>query len=499
MQETLPLNITEGRDKPQNLINLGEITVNLDDLDINFSLNHGQFKALQQMVDFVEGKSNVITLSGSAGTGKTSIVKILIEYLRQKYNFGKVILAAPTHKAKSILNLLTGTNEAVTLHSLLGLKPNLEVSNFDAKDLKFYEDLILQLFPGNTVYIIDEASMINDHLYKLIIDKLASYPDHKIIFIGDIRQLSPVKQVSKSKVFTNKDYEVIKLTKVERQADGNPLLKTLDKLQVDPLNKFEQEEIDENGLVTSETSLDFVKILKQGIQDINYRTQPFKAKVLSYTNKNVGDLNNIIRRAIYKRTDFLEVGDLLTALSNYTPIAKSNPILYNGSDYVVTALEKCTKETKTALGTLQGYLVTLYDTVDDCESNIFLLDPNLSAMRKRNIANIIEGVRQDAVDSKFSRARGAKFRTLKLWGEFRDMTSSFVSWCDLCIGTRVIVRAGLTYGYATTVHKSQGSTYDNVYIDMDDIVRYNNGEALRELQYVALSRARNKVVLKHKQ
>ena len=53
----------------------------------------------------------------------------------------------------------------------------------------------------------------------------------------------------------------------------------------------------------------------------------------------------------------------------------------------------------------------------------------------------------------------------------------------------------LRAAYACTVNKSQGSTFDKVFIDIDDIARCNNGEQIARLMYVAVSRARNTVYL----
>lgn len=495
-----PLTNTESKEKPDNIIVIDGYKINLDDLDINFRLNPGQQKALTDLASFVnDDTKNVITLSGSAGTGKTSIVKILIAYLNKKY-FGtaKVVLAAPTHKAKGVLNMLTGYNNAVTLHSLLGLRPNLEISNFDARDLQFYSDMLADLFPGKNVYVIDESSMINDHLYQLIIDRLSTHPDNKVIFIGDVKQLSPVKQVAKSQVFNEEDHSVVYLTKVERQDSDNPLTETLDGLRLLPVDKFETELQGEKGVKVVPSPKEFMFDLREELLNVNYRTNPFKSKILTFTNNNVALLNNLVRIHVFNRKSFMEVGDLLTATSNYTPNDRKDVVLYNGTDYVVTSVEKGNKSTGTALGVLPGYLLTVYDTVDKCEETVFLLDPEISDMKKANIAHTIEDLRQRGAALKNNKSRWAIIQKKQIWGEFKKITGSFISWCDLKIGDRTIMTSGLAYGYASTVHKSQGSTYDSVYVNMDDITQYAEGETLRELQYVALSRARKKVVIKQR-
>lgn len=53
--------------------------------------------------------------------------------------------------------------------------------------------------------------------------------------------------------------------------------------------------------------------------------------------------------------------------------------------------------------------------------------------------------------------------------------------------------ADVNYGYALTVHKSQGSTYYNVYVDMDDIIKNINVDEGKKCLYTAITRASNEV------
>ena len=53
----------------------------------------------------------------------------------------------------------------------------------------------------------------------------------------------------------------------------------------------------------------------------------------------------------------------------------------------------------------------------------------------------------------------------------------------------------LRYAYSQTINKSQGSTYDKVFIDLDDIKKVNSGDVLARMMYVAVSRARHTVIL----
>ena len=87
------------------------------------------------MEEFTENSKPVLVLQGFAGTGKTTILNEYIQYLDSVgVNF---VLCAPTHKAKLVMEEVTGY-EAITVHKLLSLSPNIEIFNLDYKDLKFH-------------------------------------------------------------------------------------------------------------------------------------------------------------------------------------------------------------------------------------------------------------------------------------------------------------------------------------------------------------------------
>ena len=87
-----------------------------------------QIEALERMKRFLDTEEPVLVLQGYAGTGKTSILNEYIQYLRS--NGEDFILCAPTHKAKLVVEEVTG-EEAMTVHKLLSLAPNIEIFELD--------------------------------------------------------------------------------------------------------------------------------------------------------------------------------------------------------------------------------------------------------------------------------------------------------------------------------------------------------------------------------
>ena len=124
-------------------------------------------------------RSNLSIITGSPGTGKTTVLRAIIEVFSRIYPDRKILLAAPTGRASRRMAESTGRNDAKTLHSLLGL---LGESGFvrDKNQEPLDADLI----------IVDESSMIDMWLAKQFFGRLK--PTTKVILVGDVDQLQSV-------------------------------------------------------------------------------------------------------------------------------------------------------------------------------------------------------------------------------------------------------------------------------------------------------------------
>jgi len=133
-------------------------------------------KQMDAVVNSLTGKVSIIT--GGPGTGKTTIIKIIIRYLNK--NFGDVLIsmAAPTGRAAKRMKEVTG-HSASTIHRLLEFNPGVK---------RFIKDEDNQLLCR--YLIIDESSMIDISLMYYLLKAVPE--DTVIIFIGDMYQLPSI-------------------------------------------------------------------------------------------------------------------------------------------------------------------------------------------------------------------------------------------------------------------------------------------------------------------
>lgn len=153
--------------------------------------------------------SGVSVVTGGPGTGKTTILKAVIEALKSAHY--KIAAAAPTGKAAKRIKEVTGV-EASTIHRLLGYIPGEEDYEYNNSNFLHYDAIIL-----------DEASMINIQLMDVLLDAVS--PTTKLIIVGDVDQLPPIGPGNVlSDIIASGVVPTVKLTKIYRQAEGSDII-----------------------------------------------------------------------------------------------------------------------------------------------------------------------------------------------------------------------------------------------------------------------------------
>lgn len=448
----------------------------------DFLLGEEQLQALDLMKEFITS-SNVTAFSlvGPAGTGKTSIIKELLQWIRK--NKIPYILCAPTNKAGLVLREITGDKDVTTIHKLLTLTPNLEIFELNFNELEFQIKNPMNLgIPHNGVVICDEASMINDELFKTIIHHATLY-NSRVIFVGDKAQLQPVNANKVSKVF-NLDNR-FELTKIYRQSSENAILPILCELREKPILSFSQKLAEEGSLYCFTDTKEFVKPAYKVYKEAIREGDILKTKILAYTNKRVEAYNKCMKRLLFNNESEYNKGEFLTAYENLD----TSMTIYNSMDYIIAS-----EPTKVDIKihkfgiSLPGYVLELYDSFFDKTGTIRILSKDIDKSYFLGIADFIEGTRLDAIELK---ERGWYKKSKMRWVDYFKAMDSFTTPVDLYIGNRLVRSKSFDYGYAISTHKSQGSSLDTVFVDIKNINTCRNIDERRQLQYVALSRTRS--------
>jgi ATP-dependent exoDNAse (exonuclease V) alpha subunit len=442
-------------------------------------LGEGQERVLEQIIHFFKSEEDCFSLVGFAGTGKSLLIKYIIKYLED--NWIPYTLCAPTHKAKVVLERFT-EREGVTLHKLLSLSPMIEIMNLDFKDLRFVMNSNLSSVPSRGVVICDEGSMVNDDLYDALLEKCKA-KNTKLLIVGDIAQLRPVTAIKHSKVFDNPNKAI--LDKIYRQSFDSGLVEVLPILRESVINKFEDIGGNNGSIICYDNVRDFL------IKSIPYFKKAIKnsdileTKILAYTNKRVDAFNIKIKEILFPNNEYNKF-EFLTGTEN---LEYNNTKFWNSMDYIISDTPRKADVFIPGFICLPGYYLNLYNSSSKILEEVFILTKEIEKDYFDSLAYHIENVRIEAVVAKQKRNPHAS----KLWKEYYKLINSFTSPVDLYYSNRLIRKKSFDYGYASTTHRSQGSSINNVFIDMNNIKSCKDLEELRQLQYVAVSRAINDV------
>lgn len=173
-------------------------------------------------------------------------------------------------------------------------------------------------------------------------------------------------------------------------------------------------------------------------------------------------------------------------LTGYENLKFNNMEFWNAMDYIVIDEPIKIDINIPNFIKLPGYKLNLYDSSSNISSEINIISKIIPDDYLNSLASCIELNRLNAIEAK---QQGRRWEASKAWKEYYKTIGSFTTPNDLYYEGRLIRKKSFDYGYAVTIHKSQGSSINNVFIDMKSISACREKEEVRQLQYVALSRA----------
>lgn len=473
-------------------------------INLPFSLNDQQKSALYELEKFIEDYGTEITLSGYAGTGKSTIIGIFSKWLDHRIGRGNIVYTAPTHRANVITKQNNPNANVYTLSALFGFTPDTDIAmeqgSLDLRELEFRSKNQVKYEPGQLI-IIDEASMVQDGLYEYI-QKIVAKDGVSVIYVGDSAQLRPVKSDHISKVFTSDGVPQITLTKVERTGD-NPILKEATRLRQGEGLSY-QTDINDKGQGVLYTSDDAVidENLKQIVSSEEFNADPLHFRVLTATNAAVSAYNSKIRSLRYGKfaKPFVK-GDIIMGYSNKLRKPDGSYKLVNSGDYVIQNITDTTVKFKTDKGDIEfkAFKLSIRPTgstiMDDFQ--ITVIDKNEPDSKLFEIVEYKDRLWRMAKEAKQNK-QISKYRDLVQMAFNIDNELNITKNLEDNQG-RLKIRKAIDYGYAQTVWKSQGSTYSKVLILSNEIDTFGYGRDVmqlrNELRYVAVSRAKNFVII----
>lgn len=465
-----------------NSLNLGNrLYRSYPEIDYSGLKNQGQKDAITDIVKFLYSNQKYHLLNGSAGTGKTHIMGVIIQY--RDFEF---ILATPTHKASKVLEGKVG-ERVRTIDQILfyKMKYNKEGVLKRVKEKKTDYQLLTLNEEGwitighkedengilnndkEFILLLDESSMINKHMFKDLI-KL----QNRILFIGDSYQLPPINEKI-SKVF-DKVKNVSTLTKIIRTG-SNDKLANMHKLFRECVdNKKSLRKISKHLI----TEFDFKSKVKECIKSDDTFI------IVTYTNKSVDRWNKFCVNELRKlhNTDYKYIPGMIMILNR--TIRYEDEFLHTSDTFKITNVTKLEIKPSEVGGEYFNMKrsVTIYRL--ECES--------LENGKTYEFNKILDEDREY-----FMGKVNDKRKIVKGWIEKSNDNDIQELWAEFW-GRFNIYEVNLSIYFSITTHKSQGSTIPIVFVDLNDIFNpYYKTSSIdrRKLSYVAVSRSSERVYL----
>lgn len=454
------------------------------------TLTEQQQQVFNAIKEFMDSDASVFILKGYAGTGKTTMVKVIADYLAQNRD---LYLMAPTGRAARVLSAKTD-RLAVTIHKAIYEKAcvvSKNVKDVAESEFKFIFPVRKNEYGGKIVAIVDEASMVcsrkiehelfefgTDNLMEDLLDFVRPDFGGKVIFVGDPAQLPPVgENVSnalRSSYFEEHGLKVVEaeLTEVLRQKDDSVILKNAMMIR-DLLKKkkrnclvFEEKENDVETVAPDE----FLK------RYLDYRKQSNRhdSVVICYSNKAASKYNSDIRSSLYGGDVPLRVNDILLITQNNYRLGRMNgefvPVLEVGARTQQSApvYAQVGSERKRIIITINFVQVVVPD--GDGNPMLCMLIEDLLTSDKASLS----------IDE--NRALYINFCMRN--PHLKQGTQAFA---DALMSDVYYTAIRAKYGYAVTGHKCQGGEWGKVFVDYTDRTGLND-DSLR-WAYTATTRA----------
>lgn len=433
------------------------------------SLNADQRAALDAILEQIVDRDAIVTLSGNAGTGKTFLVRALLDRLIDRG--WQVLLTAPTHQALAVARAGCPADvETMTIHAALGL-----VVRENADGTTHVTPRTRAKVRGFDLVIVDEVSMVGADLYR----ELMRSRECAVLFVGDPGQLPPVGE-KESPAFAEVAGRIA-LTSIVRQAEGSPLIALAHRIR----------DLAENG---DRVRLDAIRDYATGAAQIqggnlmtvtelvaDARSSGFDALGLTYRNEDVDRINAGVHRTLYPDSAApFEPGErvLFRAPWHRPGEEHRDPVARTNETGTVVALSDPHESPFAGLPARN-----LSVTLDSGAEYMFPIPENPHAWR-RAVSALFATHRAAKAAAQLTSDPGERDR---LRDEARAASQS--AWV---LRTHF---AAVQHAYAMTAHRAQGSTVDIAVLHWKGIAMMRDSFEHARALYVAATRPSQYLVI----
>jgi hypothetical protein len=414
------------------------------------TLNRGQTAAADGFFQFLFSDERELILSGPGGVGKTYLMSHLIDEIMPRYfescqlmgiqpEYNEVVMTATTNKAAEVLAVAT-KRPCDTIHSFLNLKVADDYTTGQSKLTKTMNWFVHE----RKIVFIDECSMIDKPLLDLIREGTHK---SKIVFVGDHCQLAPVMEPI-SPIYRS-ELPFFELTEQMRNSEQPALMQLCNQLR----NTVETGEFAPIQIVPG--VIDWLSDEQMEAQlHQEFASQTHCSRILAYTNQRVMEFNDYVR-GIRQLPDEYTDGEFVV---NNSAIRLKNRMLSVEEELTIQSLSSHTLD---------------IEIEDDVKLTV----------RPATLLSRIGDIFTDVplpVDRAHFAALLKYYARIKKWPVYFKLKNTYPD---------------LRQRDAATVHKSQGSTYESVFIDLGNISTCHNPAQVARMLYVAVSRPRTRIFL----
>jgi exodeoxyribonuclease-5 len=445
----------------------------------SFKLTKSQEVLKVKLAAFLLGPEKVFLLIGKPGVGKTTMNKIcLADQINgdiESQSGGSNIQVAGialAHRAKNELG--KHIPHVFTFAKAYGLKETHNDDGSRSFELdKYAKELPIGELPI-PVFVHDEISQYTDAMLKIVLEKTSIFS--KIILMGDKAQLPPIDPFNKMGIDTDSpafDLDLPEsckheLTERVRQAEGNPILELSDIIREEifgnqNINRVLKEI--RNPKMEDGLGYDYIGYPELG-SHLEIKNQ-METCVIAFRNRTVTWFNYDLRNYLLENPEEdLIPGDLICMLDSFYNRTSDDTIsfvLHNSDTFKISKL----------------YKRFVHHKIND---ELFKIECYIGRVAGQTLKEIIVPTERGIiVYDRVIKDMAALCNSYKMqWKNFWDFKQKF---CHC------------SYGYSITAYKAQGSTYDTVYVDVNDILLTKPLTPKRKLQtiYTAITRARKDV------